>query len=205
MIDIGGVRAGPGPEVESPTEETRALVGAAGDRGDRARASTSQLSVDTFQTPRSPRPPSNCGAVLGNDISGLADPQYLPVAERYGASVVATHIRLAPRVEDLDDSPVYPDDDVVGKRSRPSSATGSAARLRLAGLADDHVMIPTPASTSARPRRSPSSYSGRLGALRGHRSGGAARRRPTRAFSASSSTSGSTSGGRRRWRRSHSG
>jgi dihydropteroate synthase len=43
---------------------------------------------------------------VGNDISGFADPDYLRVAASYGASVVATHIRLAPRVPDPD--PVYP-------------------------------------------------------------------------------------------------
>ncbi len=40
------------------------------------------------------------GAVVGNDISGFADPEYLPVAARHNATVVATHIRLRPRVAD---------------------------------------------------------------------------------------------------------
>jgi dihydropteroate synthase len=39
---------------------------------------------------------------VGNDISGFADPEYLPVCAAYEASVVATHIRLAPRVADPD-------------------------------------------------------------------------------------------------------
>ena len=41
------------------------------------------------------------GAVLGNDISGLADPEYVAAAAEHGAAVVATHIRLAPRVADF--------------------------------------------------------------------------------------------------------
>ena len=45
------------------------------------------------------------GACIGNDISAFADPRYLEVAARYGASVVCTHIRLAPRVPDPE--PVY--------------------------------------------------------------------------------------------------
>ena len=49
------------------------------------------------------------GAVLGNDISGFQDPAYLSVAAAAGASVIATHIRLRPRVPDP--NPVY--DDVV--------------------------------------------------------------------------------------------
>jgi dihydropteroate synthase len=48
-----------------------------------------------------------CGAVLGNDMSGFADPAYLRTAVSAGASVVATHIRLPPGVPDPD--PVYGD------------------------------------------------------------------------------------------------
>jgi dihydropteroate synthase len=47
------------------------------------------------------------GAVVGNDISGFSHPDYLPTCARHGASVVATHIRLAPRVADPD--PHYDD------------------------------------------------------------------------------------------------
>ena len=47
--------------------------------------------------------------MVGNDISGFADPDYLPVAAEAGATVVATHIRLGPRIPDPE--PVY--DDVV--------------------------------------------------------------------------------------------
>ena len=47
------------------------------------------------------------GAVLGNDISGFADPDYLTEAARANATVVATHIRLRPRVADPE--PIYED------------------------------------------------------------------------------------------------
>ncbi|MDP9430686.1 MAG: dihydropteroate synthase [Actinomycetota bacterium] len=47
------------------------------------------------------------GAVLGNDMSGFLDPDYLPTAAAAGAAVVATHIRRPPGVPDPD--PVYPD------------------------------------------------------------------------------------------------
>ncbi len=47
------------------------------------------------------------GACVGNDISGFADPEYLTVASRANATVVATHIRLRPRVADPD--PHYDD------------------------------------------------------------------------------------------------
>ena len=38
--------------------------------------------------------------MVGNDISGFADPDYLRVAAQYGASVVATHVRIGPRIPD---------------------------------------------------------------------------------------------------------
>ena len=51
---------------------------------------------------------------MGNDISGLADPDYAPAAAEHDAAVVITHIRLAPRVADPD--PHY--DDVVADVAR---------------------------------------------------------------------------------------
>lgn len=90
------------------------------------------------------------GAVVGNDISGFADPQYLEVAAEAGASVVATHIRLAPRVPDPE--PTY--GDLVGEVCR--------FLLERAGWAGAAGIPPkecssTPGSTWARRRRSPSS------------------------------------------------
>ena len=53
------------------------------------------LSVDTWRASVL-REALAAGAVVGNDISGFADPDYLPVAAAAGASVVATHIRIGP-------------------------------------------------------------------------------------------------------------
>jgi dihydropteroate synthase len=64
------------------------------------------VSVDTWRA-AVVREAFAAGAVLGNDISGFSDPDYLPVAASAGASVVATHIRLAPRVPDPE--PTYHD------------------------------------------------------------------------------------------------
>jgi len=50
------------------------------------------------------------GAVVGNDISGFGDPDYLAVAAKHDVSVIATHIRLRPRVPDPE--PHY--DDLIG-------------------------------------------------------------------------------------------
>src|SRR5690606_7385474 len=64
------------------------------------------LSVDTWRASVA-RACFEAGAIVGNDISGFADPDYLPVCAAAGASVVATHIRLAPRVPDPE--PEYPE------------------------------------------------------------------------------------------------
>ena len=64
------------------------------------------ISVDTF---RASVFEESCkvGANIGNDISGFSDPEFLPVAARYDASVVATHVRIGPRMPDPE--PIYPD------------------------------------------------------------------------------------------------
>src|SRR5690606_37472483 len=88
FLDVGGVKAGPGEEV-SEQEELDRVVPAV--EALRARFDL-PLSVDTWRASVA----AACfeaGAVVGNDISGFADPEYLPVCARYGASVVATHIR----------------------------------------------------------------------------------------------------------------
>jgi dihydropteroate synthase len=64
---------------------------------------------------------------VGNDISGFADPGYLPTAARAEASVVATHVRLGPRVPDPE--PRYDDVraevvDFLDRRSRAALAAG---------------------------------------------------------------------------------
>jgi dihydropteroate synthase len=101
FLDVGGVKAGPGPEVGEEEELERVVpaVEALHARFD------IPLSVDTWRASVA-RACFQAGAVVGNDISGFADPDYLGVCAEAGASVVATHIRLQPRVPDPD--PVYP-------------------------------------------------------------------------------------------------
>ncbi len=105
LLDVGGVKAGPGPEV-SAAEELERVIPAL--EALRARFDV-PLSVDTWRASVL-REALGAGAVVGNDISGFADPDYLAVAAAAGASVVATHIRIGPRVPDPD--PVY-DEPVV--------------------------------------------------------------------------------------------
>ena len=101
VLDVGGVKAGPGPEV-SEAEELERVVPAVEALAARFDV---PLSVDTWRASVLAEA-AEAGACVANDISGFADPDYLPVAARLGASVVATHIRLAPRVADPE--PEYP-------------------------------------------------------------------------------------------------
>lgn len=130
ILDVGGVKAGPGPEVSEQEELDRVVPG--------IEALTSRfdvtVSVDTWRASVAAAAYAS-GAVLGNDISGFADPDYLPVAARAGASVVATHIRLAPRVADPE--PEY--DDVT--RAVRDRLTELAGRAEDAGIPKNRVMI----------------------------------------------------------------
>ena len=102
LLDVGGVKAGPGPEVGEAEELDRVVpaIDALHQRFD------VPLSVDTW---RASVLDAACraGAVVGNDISGFGDPGYLAVAAAHSATVVATHIRLRPRV--ADPNPEYAD------------------------------------------------------------------------------------------------
>ena len=130
ILDIGGVRAGPGPEIDEDEELNRVVpvVEALCDRLD------VPVSIDTWRASVA-RACFGAGAVLGNDISGFADPGYLDAAASAGASVVATHIRLRPRVADPE--PVY--DDVVAAVT--SFLAERAARALSAGIPPTRVIV----------------------------------------------------------------
>lgn len=95
VLDVGGVKAGPGPEIGEQEELDRVVPAV---EALRARFEI-PVSVDTWRATVA-EAAFAAGACMGNDISGFADPDYLPVAAKAGATVVATHIRLAPRVPD---------------------------------------------------------------------------------------------------------
>jgi dihydropteroate synthase len=131
FLDVGGVKAGPGPEV-TESEELDRVVPAI--EALRARFDL-PLSVDTWRASVA-KASFEVGAVVGNDISGFADPDYLPTAAAAGASVVATHIRLGPRVPDPE--PVY-DEPIVDAVSRFLRQRGEAAEA--AGIPRERVMV----------------------------------------------------------------
>ena len=102
ILDVGGVKAGPGDEVSEAEEMDRVVPVVAELR----KRFDVPISIDTWRASVA----GACfreGASMGNDISGFADPAYLSVAAAAGATVVATHIRLAPRV--ADPAPHYDD------------------------------------------------------------------------------------------------
>jgi dihydropteroate synthase len=131
FLDVGGVKAGPGPEVTEAEELDRVIpaIEAVHKRFDLP------ISVDTWRASVL-REALAAGAVVGNDISGFADPEYLPVAAAAGASVVATHIRIGPRVPDPE--PVY-DEPVVDAVCR--FLRDRAERAEAAGLPRERVMV----------------------------------------------------------------
>ena len=92
------------------------------------------LCIDTWRASVA-RASFAAGAVVGNDISGFADPDYLDVCAAAGASVVATHIRLRPRVPDPD--PQY--DDVVA--SVRDFLLDRARQAEAAGIPRERIML----------------------------------------------------------------
>ena len=102
LLDVGGVKAGPGDEVSEEEELDRVVPVLT----ELARRFDVPLSVDTWRASVAEASYA-AGASVGNDISGFADSQYLTVAAAAQATVVATHIRLRPRVADPD--PHYDD------------------------------------------------------------------------------------------------
>lgn len=130
FLDVGGVKAGPGDEVTEAEELDRVVPAVIALR---SRFDV-PLSVDTWRASVA-RACYAEGACVGNDISGFADPDYLPAAAEAGASVVATHIRLRPRVADPD--PTY--DDLHGEVA--AFLVDRAQRAEAAGIPTERIMV----------------------------------------------------------------
>jgi dihydropteroate synthase len=130
ILDIGGVKAGPGPEVGEAEELERVIPSI---EAVHARFDV-PISCDTWRASVLDAA-CDAGAVVGNDISGFGDPDYLAVAAKHDASVVATHIRLQPRVPDPE--PVY--DDLVGDVR--DFLVDRARRAEEAGLPPEQISI----------------------------------------------------------------
>ncbi|MBI2706483.1 MAG: dihydropteroate synthase [Actinobacteria bacterium] len=130
ILDVGGVKAGPGEFVSEEDELDRVVPAI---EALHARFDV-PLSIDTWRASVA----EACfaaGAVIGNDISGFADERYLDVCAAAGASVVATHIRLAPRVPDPE--PHY--GDLVGDVCAFLADRGRKAET--AGIPASRIMV----------------------------------------------------------------
>jgi len=130
LLDVGGSKAGPGPEVTEAEEMDRVApaVAALRERFDLP------IAVDTFRGSVADVA-MEAGACVGNDISGFADPSFLPACARHGAAVIATHVRIGPRIPDPE--PHY--DDLVAE---VSAFLAERVRWALAaGIGDRQIIV----------------------------------------------------------------
>ena len=87
IVDIGGIKAGPGAEIDAAEEKRRVVDFVA-----RVRSSYPSLviSVDTWRAEVA-RAVCEAGADLINDAWGGADPRLVDVAAEFDAAIVCTH------------------------------------------------------------------------------------------------------------------
>jgi dihydropteroate synthase len=92
IVDIGGIKAAPGAEIDAD-EEIRRVVGFVG----KVRAAYPELviSVDTWRSEVA-REACLAGADLLNDAWGGHDPRLKDVAAEFGAGLVCTHVGGVP-------------------------------------------------------------------------------------------------------------
>jgi dihydropteroate synthase len=132
LVDLGGVRAGPGEEVSEDEEVRRVVPFVAAIR---RRHPTLAISVDTWRAGVG-RAACEAGADLLNDAWQGADPGLAVVAAEHGAALVCSHAGgLPPRT---DPHRVAYDDvmaDVV------ATVTGLADRALAAGVRADGILV----------------------------------------------------------------
>jgi dihydropteroate synthase len=129
-LDVGGVKAGPGPPVPEAEELERVvpLVEALRERTDAV------ISVDTFR-PGVARRALAAGADVVNDPSGLRDPLLAEVAAEAGAGLVVMHTGGPPRTRPH--RPAYAD--VVAEVRAFLADRTALARRR--GVAADRLIV----------------------------------------------------------------
>jgi len=93
IVEVGGVRAGPGPTVPTSEELARVIpvIHALGDRVN------IPIAVDTFD-PLVAKAALEAGATIVNDINGLRNPAMRAVVRETAAGAVIMHIQGRPRV-----------------------------------------------------------------------------------------------------------
>jgi dihydropteroate synthase len=129
-LDVGGVKAGPGPPVSEAEELDRVLP-----LVEAIRARTDAVvSVDTFR-PEVARRALAAGADVVNDPSGLHDPRVAEVAAEAGAGLVVMHTGGPPRTRPH--RPAYAD--VVAEVRAFLADRVALARRR--GVAADRLIV----------------------------------------------------------------
>jgi dihydropteroate synthase len=132
MIDIGGVKAGPGDEVDAAEEIRRTVPTVSAVR---ARFPDVVISIDTWRSDVA-RAAVSAGADLINDTWGGADPELAVVAAETGAGLVCSHAGgLSPRTRPH--RVAY--DDVVGEVR--SAVTTLAERAVAVGVRPDGILV----------------------------------------------------------------
>ena len=132
IIDIGGVKAGPGDDVDVD-EEVRRVAGLVA--AVRARHPGTVISVDTWRAEVG-EAVAVAGADMLNDTWGGADPDLAGVAAAHGLGLVCAHTgAMAPRTGPL--RPAY--DDVVADVL--AYITAGADRAVAAGVRPDGILI----------------------------------------------------------------
>jgi dihydropteroate synthase len=126
ILDVGGVKAavladGVGPDVDEQEELDRVVPAVAA----LAARFDTPISVDSWRASVA-KACFAAGAVIGNDISGFRDADFLPVCSAAGASVVATHIGPVSSAVDVVDEVVS---DLAGKAAAAEAAGISPARI----------------------------------------------------------------------------
>ncbi|HEX2295688.1 MAG TPA: dihydropteroate synthase [Actinomycetota bacterium] len=128
LLDLGGVRAGPGPDVSEDEEKERLLplVEALRPEVD------VPLSVETHRAPVA-RAAIDAGASMVNDVTALADPDLAGVVAAAGAQLVVMHhggqIRGRPRNPRYADVVAAVRDDLLATAERAVAA--GVARTRI--------------------------------------------------------------------------
>ena len=134
MLDLGGVRAGPGPEVREAEERDRLLP-----LVEALRAETGvPLSVET-QRASIARAAIEAGAAIVNDVTALSDPELAGVVAVSSARLVVMHhggqIRGRPRNPRYDDVVAAVRDELLATAARAAEAGVERSRIILdAGL-----------------------------------------------------------------------
>ncbi len=132
LVDIGGVKAGPGSTVDTAEEIRRVVPFVAAIRAEHPDL---LISVDTWRSEVA-RSAVAAGADLVNDTWAGADPELVPVAAELGVGIVCSHTGGAiPRTRPH--RVRYAD--VVAEVTE--TVVSAAERARAAGVAEDAILI----------------------------------------------------------------